>query len=43
MWYIWQMATFLFDRTGRSTPERYAPDVEAINRVVAEDWMPRGS
>ena len=33
---------FLFDRTGRSTPEGYAPDVGAINRVLEEDWMPRG-
>lgn len=33
---------FFFDATGRSAPEGYAPDVAAINRVLAEDWMPRG-
>ena len=33
---------FYFDRTGRSTPDGYAPDVAAINRLLTEDWMPRG-
>ena len=33
---------FYFDKTGRSSPDGYAPDVAAINRMLTEDWMPRG-
>ena len=31
-----------FDRTGNSTPDSYKPDVTAINRVLQEEWQPRG-
>ena len=33
---------YYFDATGISRPDAYIPDVEAINRVLAEDWMVRG-
>ena len=33
---------YYFDSTGRSLPNGYAPDVETINRILANDWMPRG-
>lgn len=32
---------YFFDATGKSSSNGYAPDVEAVNRVLAEDWMPR--
>lgn len=32
---------YYFDETGRSEPDAYIPDVEAINRVL-EEWHERG-
>lgn len=36
------ISEFYFDRTGESTADSYTPDVEAINRVLVQDWLPRG-
>ena len=33
---------FFFDETGKSTRSGYAPDVKAVNEILANDWMPRG-
>lgn len=33
---------YYFDTTGRSSPNGYAPDVNAINEMLIKDWMPRG-
>ena len=36
------VSAWYFDRTGKSTPESYKPNVTAINRVLAEEWQPKG-
>lgn len=36
------ISEFLFDSLGKSTPTGYAPNVEMINQVLTNDWMPRG-
>ena len=33
---------YYFDSTGKSEPKCYTPDVEAINRVLTEEWFPKG-
>jgi len=33
---------YYFDKTGKSSDKGYAPDVLAINKILSEDWMPRG-
>lgn len=33
---------YYFDATGRSSPNGYVPDVNAINEMLTNDWMPRG-
>ena len=36
------VSAWYFDRTGKSTPDSYKPDVTAINRVLQEEWQTRG-
>lgn len=36
------VSEFYFDYLGKGTSNCYSPDVESINKVLAEDWMPRG-
>ena len=33
---------FYFDKSGKSSVTRYAPDVFGINNMLIHDWMPRG-
>ena len=33
---------YYFDATGISRPDGYIPDVEAVNRMLSEEWMPNG-
>ena len=33
---------FYFDNNGRSLPNGYIPDVQTINEMLTNDWMPRG-
>ena len=35
------ISEFYFDRLGKSSPEGYSPDVESINSILINDWMPR--
>lgn len=35
------ISEFFFDRLGKSSSNGYSPDVESINRILIEDWMPR--
>lgn len=32
---------FFFDEHGLSTPNGYTPDVQSINEMLVNDWMPR--
>ena len=34
------VSEFYFDATGQSNPNGYAPDVNAINKMLINDWMP---
>lgn len=36
------VSEFYFDALGTSTESSYTPDVDSINRVLTEDWAPRG-
>ena len=36
------ISEFYFDRLGESSSEGYSPDVESINSILINDWMPRG-
>lgn len=36
------VSEFYFDELGKSTKNSYTPNVESINRVLTEDWAPRG-
>ena len=33
---------YYFDSHGKSAPNGYAPDIQSINRMLTDDWMPRG-
>lgn len=33
---------FYFDAYGKSTPNSYTPDIQSINEILINDWMPRG-
>ena len=33
---------YYFDESGKSTASSYEPDVEQINHVLLNDWMPQG-
>ena len=35
------ISEFYFDHLGKSSSNGYSPDVESINRILIEDWMPR--
>jgi len=35
------ISEFYFDHLGKSSSNGYAPDVESINKLLIEDWMPR--
>ena len=37
-----EITEFFFDSTGESSPMGYTPDVEAVNQMLIDDWMPRG-
>lgn len=36
------ISEYYFDKTGQSTPSGYTPNVCAINKMLTNDWMPRG-
>ncbi len=36
------ITAFFYDKTGQSTVSAYIPDVETINTVLREEWMPQG-
>lgn len=35
------ISEFYFDHLGKSSSNGYSPDVESINKLLIEDWMPR--
>lgn len=37
------ISAYHFDADGASTATGYSPNVDSINRVLADDWMPRGT
>jgi len=36
------ISEYFFDATGRSSQNGYAPDTQAINHTLANEWMPQG-
>lgn len=36
------VSSYYFDRTGAGSANSYVPDVEAVNALLAGEWMPNG-